>query len=113
MTVRIAVDVIADMPFHHLVVVARHAFAALTASFAVFEETVGRVLHREFRSVAPEGSGAHFALGGYPKSVGLLAALELAALAMAVGVHDVDDPARALRAAAPAECFTASGYIVG
>ena len=73
MTFGIAADVIADMAVHRLVVLPCHAFAALAAAFAMLKEPVGRILHGEFRGVAPKRSGAHLALGRDPESVGFLA----------------------------------------
>jgi hypothetical protein len=76
------------MPFHCFVVLPRHALAALASPFAVSEELVGRILHREFGGVASEGASANLALGRDPESLGLFAAIELPTLAVARGADE-------------------------
>jgi hypothetical protein len=94
----IAADVVVDMTVHCLVILPRHAFAALATAFAMLEELVGGILNREFRRIAAEGAGAHLTFGRELERVGFLAAVELPALAMAVRVHEVHGPAHAFGA---------------
>src|ERR1700686_1710031 len=98
MTLGIAADVIADMAVHRFVILPRHAFTALATALTVLKKPSGGVFHREFRGIAAKRAGAHLPFGRYPEGVGFLLALELAALAMAVHIHDVDQPADALHA---------------
>src|SRR5579883_560612 len=93
MALGIAADVIADVAFHGLVVLPGHPLATSAAPLAISEVLVGGVLDRELRCIGAEGPGAHLALGRVCEDIGFMASIELAALAMAVRVHDVGGPA--------------------
>src|SRR6202035_2974361 len=94
MTFRIRADVIVDMSFHHLVILGRHALAALAAALAMLQKDNGGVLHRKFGRVAPEGTGAHLPFGRDAEGIRFLTALELAALTVTGRIRDIGDPHR-------------------
>jgi hypothetical protein len=98
------------MTIHNVVVSLCHALTAFAAAFAMVKEQSSCVGYREFRGIAPKGPGAHLALGRDPESVRFLAAIKLPPLAMAVRVHDVDDPARRLAAIGVFPCALANRH---
>src|SRR5580704_2002566 len=113
MPLGIAADVIANMAVHGVVVTLRHTLAALSAAFAIFKKVVGGVFHGKFRGIAAKCSRPYLTLGCDPIGVRFFAAVELAALAMAVAIPDVDKPTRGLHAVGVLPCaFSDHGHEV-